>query len=81
MVNLQRALLIPRYLFRRVASNDLEKLLHAHLLQLEAETQLEETDTGTRLNSELQRSMLKVWREKARFEVQLLNQVLPNAVT
>lgn len=45
---------IPRYLFRRAASKDLEKLLHAHLLQLEVEMWLEETGTSTNLNSELQ---------------------------
>lgn len=80
----QRTLLLPRYLLRRADHKDLEKLLYAHLLQLEAETRLEERYAPaacTQLNSELQLYMLKVWGDKARFDVQLLNQVLSNAVT
>ncbi|EDR00081.1 uncharacterized protein LACBIDRAFT_334458 [Laccaria bicolor S238N-H82] len=71
----QRALFIPRYLSRRAAAKDLEQLLHAHLLQLQAEIQLEEIETS-RDTQELQEAMLRVWRQKANLEVQLLNRIL-----
>lgn len=67
--------MIPRYLYRRTAAKDLEQLLRVHLLQLRAEMQLEEAHAETQ-DLALQQTVLELWREKARFEVQLLDRIL-----
>lgn len=67
--------MIPEYLSQRATADDLDRLIAAYVAQQQAEEkwQLQESD------DELQQTMLEVWRDRAIYELQLLDMILQPA--
>lgn len=67
--------MIPEYLSQRADTEDLDRLIAVNIAQQQAEEEMKSRESDDD-SQELQWILLKVWRDRAKFELDLLNRIL-----